>query len=319
MQLSYKEIELELKVNWAISRSTSTHKKNYIVEISDKEQSGIGEIAPNIRYGETHDLIKSQLLELRSCKNLSQAIMTNDYFHSLQNGVSRALSELAAKNKNIGLSEFFNLKKASPRVTSFSIPIMELDLLPNYLQKHPDVALWKLKIGEDSTSLVHELAKLTDLPICIDANEGFSSEKSLMSFLESIQNYKIEFLEQPYPASEVELYQKLKKQSPFAIIGDESIENEGDFDLLATQFHGLNFKLMKTGGIARALQLIEQAKARGLKIMLGCMIETSLGISDALRMEGLADYLDLDGHLLIKDDPFQILDFKKGQLSFRDS
>ncbi len=128
----------------------------------------------------------------------------------------------------------------------------------------------------------------------------------------------MQFIEQPFAANMVDEYMALKPQSAFEIMGDESIEQNVDFESLAKQFHSINVKLMKAGGYSKAIDLLTGARAHGLKTMLGCMIETSLGISSAIHLSSLADYFDLDGSLLIKKDPFNLITESSGSISLNE-
>ena len=165
---------------------------------------------------------------------------------------------------------------------------------------------------------LEEIKKHTNKKLRIDANEGFDSLSEFLRFEEAIKDFNIEFIEQPFPVHFKQEYKELKKQSIFEIIADESVEDDFHPEELCEMFHGVNIKLMKAGGLLRAKELLEKAKSYGLKTMIGCMIESSLGISEALYLAHLADYLDLDGHLLISNDPYpDMIEFKNGFLKIR--
>lgn len=126
-------------------------------------------------------------------------------------------------------------------------------------------------------------------------------------------------MEQPFAANNKDAYLSTKGRCPFEVMADESIEDDADFTELSQMFDSINIKLMKTGGYQKALSLIKEGKKHKMKVMLGCMIESSLGISNALRLGGLADYFDLDGALLVKNDPFEgLLKEKEGRLALID-
>lgn len=294
MSFKLKKIKLDLKVNWKISRNESLFKENFILSYKGFES----EIAPNIRYHETVEVIT---------ENFNELLLTNTYnpnwCHSFQNAY---LNLLLKDKSNNDIYSYLNLEKLEFIETSFSIPIMDVHEIKNYLATNFDYSSYKIKIKDlTSIDLIHEIHKYSDKALRIDANEGFLSLDEYLKFEERIKNYNIEFIEQPFPKSHVQDYIALKKKSKFKIFADESIEDDFDAKLLVDQFHGVNIKLMKARGIENAKELLLSAKAVGMDTMIGCMIETSLGISEAYTLASLCDYCDLDGALLLQDDPYE--------------
>jgi L-Ala-D/L-Glu epimerase len=295
MYYELKKIKLALKQTWKISRNESLFKTNYILS-----KNGIAsEIAPNTRYKETAERIEKEFLEL----NQKPEILDEQWCQSFKNAVN-----------NIALKEqgdiFSQLKLANlPKIlTSFSIPIMDEKEVKDYLDLNNQFQIYKLKVcNESALGLLKEVTRHTAKPIRIDANEGFHSLEEYLHFEEQIKDFNIEFIEQPFSHTMIEEYKKLKPISRFEIIADESLINDFNGELFSKMFHGINVKLMKAGGITTAAMLLRKAKQLGLKTMIGCMIETSLGISEAYVLASLCDYCDLDGALLIKNDPYQNL------------
>ena len=136
-------------------------------------------------------------------------------------------------------------------------------------------------------------------------------------FLEGIKKKNIEFVEQPLPSSFLEESVYLKRYAPFRLFADESITAEADFGLLKKMFDGVNIKLMKAGGYLNAIRLLREAKNQGMQTMIGCMVETTLGISSACHLASQADYFDLDSFLLVKNEPYQLIDEHEGKLSLK--
>lgn len=313
MKITYQKIKLELAVTWKISRNSSDIKENYIIKIQNGDIEAYGECAPNIRYGETHEIIKNKLeeiLKIDTIIDLQRYLAQSNIPHSLECALQNAHYKYKKQNK------IFQDKKG-PYSTSFSIPIMELRKIPSYLEKNKGFDSYKIKITNlADIKIINEVRKYTDKKIRIDANEGFLSKEDYLEFDNLIKNLNIEFVEQPFPANKTDWYQEIKNKVNIPIMGDESIEKEANFAELAAQFHSINIKLQKCGGIPQAKKLIKDAKKHGLKVMLGCMIETSLGIRDALYLAESVDYLDLDGSLLLKEDPFNYIELKNGNLYF---
>ena len=158
------------------------------------------------------------------------------------------------------------------------------------------------------------MAEFYSGPLRVDANEAFQSAEEVLQFLDQVSDLNIEFLEQPMPAHNVEEYKKLKHLSSVPIMADESLQTQEVDDHLEEQFHAINVKLMKTGGYTKAIEQINQAKARGLKVMLGCMVETSLAIHGACAIGENVDWFDLDGFLFFEKEPFGLLKEENGML-----
>ncbi|MFT6633410.1 MAG: glutamate racemase [Bacteriovoracaceae bacterium] len=308
MSYQLKKMKLELRVNWKISRNESLFKDNFILTYNGFES----EVAPNIRYGETVERIEKEFQELL----VKPGVVQSTWCNSFQNAVNNVFLKEQA---NGDIYSFLKLKKLQKVKTSFSIPMMEVGEIEKYLAANKQFQIYKLKIsGLKDFPLLDEVCKNTTSSIRIDANEGFSSLEEYLKFEKLIENLNIEFIEQPFKSSMEEDYRKLKSISKFPIIADESIEDDFDGELFALMFHGINVKLMKAGGIHYGLRLIKKGRAYGLKTMIGCMIESSLGISEAYTLASLCDYCDLDGALLTSNDPYRdLFDLEDGYLKLK--
>jgi glutamate racemase len=204
--------------------------------------------------------------------------------------------------------------------TSFSIPIMEVGKVEAFIKENnlSRFSVLKVKVNRDNAhDFCQEILRLTDVPLRVDANESFTSAAEAMKFLETFSNIKrMEFLEQPLHSTQHEEALELKKHSPVFLMADESVTKEDITSYYPERFHGINVKMMKAGGYMRAVKQLRQAKLLGLKTMLGCMVETSLGISSALNISGGVDFFDLDGCLLIKNDPYKLVSEENGKIFY---
>lgn len=319
MKFELEKIQLDLKVNWKLSRNETLYKENFIFKIVNKNQIYTGEIAPNIRYQETSEKIEQDFINFQKdyefSEDISSFLYSKCYSHCFQFAVESAFVHLNSALSDCTVCEYLGLEEPGPIYTSYSIPIMEEKKLKAYIQKIERFHFLKIKVNkENAAHFVKTIANLTNMPLRIDGNEAWTDFDSYLKFEEEIQAVNIQFIEQPFAASMVDEYMALKPISHFEIMGDESIEQDVDFELIAKQFHSINVKLMKAGGYTKAIDLLKNAKKYGLKTMLGCMIETSLGISSAIHLSDLADYFDLDGSLLIKEDPFNLITESNGSL-----
>lgn len=327
MKIWLEKIHLDLKVNWKLSRNQTTFKKNFIVHL----ETGIGnfksEIAPNSRYGETADTIEDQFVswvtqvDIESIKTISvlvENLSKVKLFHSLSFGIESAFMNYLAVLHNQSLSTFLALPKPIAVATSFSMPITSIGEIKDYLAPLARFKSLKIKVdAETGSEMLQEIKKHTNVPLRVDANEGWKDLDQFMRFQEVLKGMNIELIEQPFPSSMIAEYKELKKKTPYKLLADESIEDVGDFNELSQQFHAVNIKLMKTGSLLKAKELLLQAKAHKMTAMMGCMIETTIGISYGMLFGGMVEYVDLDGFLLIKDEPFKLVDESEGILTLK--
>jgi glutamate racemase len=324
-----REIELPLKFSWNISRNSSDIKRNFIIQVTNGSISGVGEVAFNVRYGETRDII------LEKFEDFYQAALNQDFNgvenlvafmdrlelpQSLKFGIESSFVHYIAQLSGKSVAQLMGTNTVSSVKTSFSIPIMEVGQIKAFIQEHnlQRFSAIKLKINdENALELCKEVLSCVRVPLRIDANEAFKNTSAVMQFLENFPDIsRLEFLEQPLPAAFHEEAVELKKHSSVMLIADESVTKEEISNYYPERFHGVNIKLMKAGGYLKAVKQLRQAKLLGLKTMLGCMVETSLGISSALNISGGVDYHDLDGFLFLKEDPFKLISEENGKIFY---
>ncbi len=314
---------LPLKFNWKISRNSSTEKKNFFIKVSEGKFSGTGEVAPNVRYGETEEIIREQFsLFLKSCTpedfqaGFPEKIIDSlNLAHSLRFGIESAYIHLLCNKESKTPAGFLDLELPAEVATSFSVPILEINEIKDFIAPLKRFSSLKIKVNQETAlDMVREVVRYSDQKLRIDGNEAWTDVNELLDFIGKIKDYNIEFLEQPMPSKFNEEYCFLKDKCPFDLIADESIEDQADFTGLKKQFHGVNMKLMKAGGYLNGLKILKEARQHGLKTMIGCMIETSLGIYSAMNLADKVDYLDLDGFLIIKEDPFKLVEECNGLL-----
>ncbi|WP_187260935.1 dipeptide epimerase [Pontibacter beigongshangensis] len=318
-------LHLKLKYTWKISRNASNEKTNFLVQVSDGTFSGFGEAAPNIRYGETPELLLKQyqvllmagLSKVRSMEELLELLTEHTPVNSLRFAVESAYLHYFCQHKGIAVHVLLGQEAPHRQATCFSLPIMEVGEVAEFVQKnqlHRFQSL-KLKVNrEQGLDLVQEVLRVVERPLVIDANEGWHDPDGLMLFLEQLDTRRVLFVEQPMPASHVAAYAHIKDRSPLPIVADESVTDQVEMELIRSQFHGINIKLMKAGGYLNAVRLLKEARRHGLMTMIGCMVETTLGIWSAMQMSGSFDFADLDGYLILEEEPFGLINEKDGLL-----
>lgn len=319
MKLWLEKRHLDLKVNWKLSRNATTFKENFIVHLETNFGHFRSEIAPNIRYGETPDKIQQQFNDWTMGLDLNNYLDSLDkkpLFHSLRFGLESVYLAAMAGKSGQSLSEYLNLPKPVTVETSFSMPIIPVNEIADYLGPLKRFTSLKIKVNaETATDMLAEIKKHTQVKLRVDANEGWTDLDTFMRFQETLKGMNIELIEQPFPSTLQAEYRELKKNTPYKLLADESIEDVGNFADLAQQFHAVNIKLMKTGSLIKARDLILEAKRHNMTAMMGCMIETTIGISYGMLFGGMVEYVDLDGFLLVKDEPFHLVTESNGLLN----
>ncbi len=319
MELEISSIKLDLSVPWKLSRNESLFKNNFIITLKDAGLVASSEVAPNIRYGETPEII---LEEFQAFQHLSgsftERLNSREWKHSLRFALESAYLNLEAQKKGISLPELLKLRGPFEIETCFSVPIMEIADVAAYVQKLTRFKSLKIKVNKDcALELVREVHRCApDTLLRVDGNEAWDNLSDYLSFEKAVNHLPIEFIEQPFAAARKDLYRQLFNQTKFCIMADESIEDVDNLDELKEMFHAVNVKLMKTGSLIKGRDLLIRARTLGLKTMVGCMIETGLGISYALYLAELVDWADLDGFLLIKNNPFPVIEEKEGIVRF---
>lgn len=333
MKLSFQHFDLPLARSWATARGKTDVAKVVVVELTDKDGIiGRGEAAPISRYRESVASVEIFLKRLNPLNLSSESItQTLTYIKSLAPGemsakcaIDIALLDIAAKRARKPLYDFLNLGfREKHHVTSFSIGLSDSLTTRENVLAAADYPILKMKLGgpQDKASwqALREVAP-TKL-VRADANEAWRTKEEALRNIEWLAGDKyVQFVEQPLPASTPpEDWIWLKQRSPLPIFADESHHSAAETALAAECFHGVNIKLVKSGGVTEGFEALQAARKAGLKTMLGCMVETSVLISAGAHLAELCDYLDLDGNLLITDDPFAGVTARNGVLSFADA
>lgn len=320
MDLALEKIRLPLRVNWKISRNATSEKENYIVTLTEGDFQAKSEIAPNVRYGETHEIIEYQFSEFKNSLNdfnpFEKALDAFPWKHSLRFALESAWISLKAQQRGQSLSEYLKAPAPTAIVTSMSVPIMETTEIGAYLENLKGFPAYKIKVNQECAwDMVDAVAKAAPgVPLRVDGNEAWTDLAEFLRFQDKLKGLPIEFIEQPFPAARKDLYQELHHRTPYIVMADESIEDHDNLEELATMFRAVNIKLMKTGSLIKGRDFLIKAQRLGLKTMVGCMVETSLGISYAMHLGAWMDWADLDGFLLLKEDPFHLVTEEKGIL-----
>jgi L-alanine-DL-glutamate epimerase-like enolase superfamily enzyme len=231
-----------------------------------------------------------------------------------QAAVDMAWHDLTGKINGVSVHEMYALQGKTHAPGAFTIAINDESEMEKKIAESGSMPLLKIKtsVGNDK-QLVKAVRKYSDKPVCIDANQSWKNDKQVLDLLFWLKDENVLFIEQPFNKDAMGI-EKIFEKSPLPLIADESFQTIEDLTTIKNQFHGINIKLMKCGGIYPALQIIRKAKEAGLKILIGCMSESSCGCAAASHLLSLADWYDLDGPLLLSNDPFAGLNFINGEI-----
>ncbi len=323
-------LDLPLRYTWKISRNASTSKTNFVVTVALAGATGRGEAAPNVRYGETPALLQAQFDALQAngiekvadLAGLDALLRHQPVAHALRFALEAALTHALAAQAGLPVWAYLGVPAPAAAVpTAFSLPIMEPTAVADFLieQDAQRFNLLKVKVNAaDGLALLQAVAAAAPgQPLLVDGNETWTAAAEVLLFLEdvaAIPGLNLCYLEQPMPAAATAEYERLRPRSAVPLLADESVTDTADFAALARQFHGVNVKLMKAGGYRRGIELLRATRAHGLLPMLGCMVETSLGIASAVYISALAEVHDLDGLLIVRHEPFGLVTEAAGAL-----
>jgi L-alanine-DL-glutamate epimerase-like enolase superfamily enzyme len=322
MELQFAQYRLNCTRPFHISRSSFEYYDVFFVYFSSNGITGRGEAAPNSRYNEYPDDVLKALDSIPSVieipADLNSAINLIDDLAgplmSLRSALISAYLDWYSQNSRIPIMNLLSLSgHAKIPKTSITIVIDDLDKISDQLMNYKNFPILKVKLGTDyDKDIIRKIREITDKVIRIDVNEAWSLRKAL-SMCNWLSDQNVELVEQPLASDKLSEAKILKEKSPIPIFADESCITNADIKDISEAYDGINIKLMKCGGLLEAMRMIETARKFKLKIMIGCMIESSLGITTAAHLGTMADVVDLDGHLLINNDPYRGLKIHAGQ------
>ncbi len=323
--LAARLVRLDLRHTWTTVMSSSSFRDVIQVSIIRDGITGTGEGAPIARY---HETAVSALRAVESVRELLERADPQQFVPLLAEVGKRIPGEWAAKAAIAGavadfigqkldlpLYRYFGLDPSDAPLTTMSIGIDTPEMTRQKVTEAADFPVLKVKVGLDSDeATIAAVRSVTKKPLRVDANEGWKTKEVALRKLHWLAGQGVELCEQPLPAAQLTEAKWLKARSPMPIFADEACLRLSDIPRLADTCHGVNIKLDKCGGIFEAHKMIATARAHGLKVMLGCMISSSVSIAAAAHLSPLVDYADLDGFLLIENDPMQSITVEHGKI-----
>jgi L-alanine-DL-glutamate epimerase-like enolase superfamily enzyme len=316
---------LRLRPRFSLATAAGTPgEENILLCVRDGDVEGYGEIVPYPPRGETAASLTAQIRRVDVCELFQKAASSGapgDVFEtrlgdepSLLSGVEMAWIDLVGKTKGICARRLLGLHTPVSVATSYTLHIAERNAIHERLAAARAFSTLKIKVGFDGdVALLRLVRDQTDQVLWVDANGGWVAQVAPRR-IEDMAKLGVTLIEQPIPAGQRKALAELVRHSPLPVIVDEDITTGEDLRELAGCVHGVNLKLAKCGGISRTLNLAARARELGLQVMIGCMFETSLGVGAAAQIADCADHVDLDGHLFLRDDPFEGLHLHDGRL-----
>ncbi len=326
-RVAWETRELHTARPFGIARWTHASYPRTLVTFAQGGVTGRGEAAPNAFYGETGGTVEAVLPLLapaltdpwdwEGLRTRLRAVMP---FHhpSVKCALEMAALEWCARACGVPVWRLLGLSPAPLPESSFTVGLAELDVMRREARaavaRGHGVLKVKLGAGRDEQIVEALREEAPGVALRVDANAAWSRARArrLLGVLEAAE---VELVEQPLAAEDLEGHAELRRLSRVPIVADESLHRASDVPRLAGAFDGVNLKLAKLGGPLQALEALRLARANGMSVMMGCMIESSLGIAAAAHLAGACDWADLDGALLLADDPFGGLEWRAGHLA----
>jgi L-alanine-DL-glutamate epimerase-like enolase superfamily enzyme len=312
MKLILHPFELRLRHTFTISRESIDTQPTLVVELQDDGVSGYGEATTNQYYGCTVASMSQRLEALRPQIEGAKWEHPEELWQQMQSALAddpfalcaldEAAHDLWGKRLGKPVYELWGLTTEKIPASNYTIGIDTLPKMIEKLQEFPGWPIYKIKLGTaHDIEIVRGLRQVTSATFRVDANCGWTAEQTV-EYAPQLKELGVEFIEQPLPADRIDDIRRIRDQVALPLVADESCIVESDVRKCAGVFHSINIKLMKCGGLTPARRMIAEARQLGLKVMVGCMTESTVGISAIGQLLPLLDYVDMDGAVLLAED-----------------
>ena len=317
---------LMLRHTWTTTMSSSAYRDTVHLQYQRDGVTGYGEGAPVVRYKESAEQAKQAIDAIidkiaagdpwKFDKFLAEVRrLLGDHQHAAMAAVDIAVCDWLGKKLDIPLYQYFGLDPADAPVTTFSIGIDTPEITRQKTREADDFPVLKVKVGlKNDEETIEAVRNVTKKPLRVDANEGWTDKEEAIRTINWLETQGVEFIEQPMPAHMFEETRYVRSKVHIPIMADEACTEAAMIPRLREAYDGINVKLDKSGGMMEAYRWIKFARAMNMKVMLGCMISSSCSCTAAAHLSPLVDYADLDGNLLIANDPYEGVKVRKGKL-----
>ena len=323
MKIGYKSFDLQLKYPFTIARFSRTSTPLMLLEIQHESFTGYGEASMVPYMGESVQTATDFLarVDLSWLKHPFDFEEVNRYLDGLSPGnpnikaaIDIALHDLVGKIENIPCYRMFGADPQRMPETSYTLGIDSPEMIIRKLKDAGDCRIIKVKLGRDNDKeLINTIRTVTDLPLFIDANQGWTDRSEGLDMASWLAEQGALLIEQPMAKEDLNSNAWITERSPIPILADEAVQRYADVDKLKGAYHGINIKLMKSAGMAEGFRMIKRAKELDMKVLIGCMSETSCGTLAGAALAPLCDWADLDGPFLTSNNPFKTPGFVDGK------
>jgi L-alanine-DL-glutamate epimerase-like enolase superfamily enzyme len=325
LHFNFQPYTLKLKHPFGIASNTRTTTPVVLTELKWNGITGYGEASMPPYLGESHDTVLNFLSKLKLGDFIDPFDMEGilSYVDNVEKGntaakasVDIALHDLTGKLIGQPWYKIWGYDAGKTPYVSYTIGIDTPEIIRKKTEKAAGFKILKVKLGRDTDKqLIETIREVTDVPICVDVNQGWTDKHQALEMIYWLHERNVLFVEQPMPKNLIDDTAWLTEQSPLPVIADESVQRLSDIIGLRGVFSGINIKLMKCTGMREAHKMLELACALDMKIMVGCMTETSCAISAAAQLSPMTDWADLDGALLIKNDVYKGVQIINGKIT----
>ncbi|PVY38504.1 dipeptide epimerase [Pontibacter virosus] len=328
LKLTIRSFDLPLRHTFTISYDSRDVQPTMIVELQHGEHKGYGEATSNPYYGFTIESMTAALENIREKIESTELTSPEEFWAQMQPhladhpfalcALDLAANDLFGKMKGQPLYKIWGLEAKNMPLTNYTIGIDSIENMVKKLQEMP-WPLYKIKLGtKEDVAIIKELRKHTDAVFRVDANCAWGMEETIENS-KQLKELGVQFIEQPMKADDLEGMKAVYERSELPLIADESCITESDVAKCHGLFHGVNIKLTKCGGLTPARRMIAEAKSLGMKVMVGCMTESSVGISAIAQLLPMLDYVDMDGALLLSKDIATGVTIDYGKVSYSEN
>jgi len=322
-------VRLKLRHTWTTVMSSSEYRDTLQVRFTREGITGVGEGAPIVRYQESAESARQAVDSVRDLltqgdpwqfeKLMAEIFRRIPGQYAAKAALDIALMDWVGQKLGVPLYRYFGLDPRDAPVTTFSIGIDTPEITRQKVQEAAPFPVLKIKVGlATDEATIAAVRSMTNKPLRVDANEGWKDKEEAARKINWLASQGVEFVEQPLPAAMLEETRWVRSRVHIPIIADEACLHPADIPPLINAYDGVNIKLDKCGGMLEAFRMIQVARSLGMKTMLGCMISSSVAVTAAAHLSPLVDYADLDGNLLIANDPYSGVQVKEGKLILPD-
>ncbi len=324
MKLTYKPYTLELKHTFTIATNSRTTTPVVLTQIEHDGIIGYGEASMPPYLGESHETV-TKFLSRVNLEQFNDPFQLDDiltYVDQIEEkntaakaSVDIALHDLIGKMLGQPWFKIWGFNKETTPSTTFTIGIDTEEIIRTKVAEAEEYKILKIKLGsDDDRKIISTIRQITDKPLAVDANQGWKNKEFALDLINWLKEKNVVMIEQPMPKEQIDDLAWLTEKSPLPIFADEGVQRLSDVQKIKDVYSGINIKLMKCTGLREAHKMINLAESLGMKIMIGCMTETSCAISAAAQLAPKVEFADLDGNLLIKNDPYSGMKIIDGKI-----